>query len=392
MSESKNCKKFNLIQEAENPFALHNNKQFGSFYKECYNFPFLPGIRFFKMFAMRNKNKNLKDFHKLKINIVDTLVFNEKEMPLFLLRTNEKGFLDRIDLNRNTDVIKIFKENNNFKTEFEQKLNTDDLVKENEEKKKKKGILSKSLKKERVNKIQIKTKILGKIINWSKIGTKSAPKFQKFYDVIKTEKSRRNIFEKYPFVILKRSSSGNGRICNSSTLITEKDFFDQCFRLMNSRDDLFVIQKYVKGLHNNHSILRTCYSQTTNETKCFLISNNDPINFINKHTNSLFHHNKSKKPKKNMNSNSSSSFIINKKNCSVKKFKFGKHYDEAMIQLNNIKIFLERTFKTYFTELICEFIRAGNGKLYLFNVRTFKVESPFCENLLKLKITHRGKY
>jgi hypothetical protein len=272
------------IEEAEVPFSSEGKP-------EHYLYPFLPGVRFFKLLAIRDQKNKLKDFLKIKLNIVDTLVFNEKDMPLFCLKTCEEGFLVREDINRNEDLIKLFKQNPEFNHEDDVGAMTKDLCNETRNKKnKKRFILTDSNKEHLTNRFRKKTKMIGKLINGfvSKAKKEKEIKMLRLYDntfhIIQKEKNRRLRFEKEPFVVVKRGSNQNNRICNSSTFLTEKDFFDQCFGFMNSRDDMFVVQKYVKAGGCLHSIVRGCYSSEEGQSFCYVINNKEKMYSQNIHS------------------------------------------------------------------------------------------------------------
>jgi hypothetical protein len=83
-------------------------------------------------------------------------------------------------------------------------------------------------------------------------------------------------------------------------------------------------------------------------------------------------------------------YLLNKRRCIVQCFKFGKHFDDCMSQLQEIVNFLGRSMKANFNRLIGDFIRGKSGKLYLFNIKAYRVESPLSEMRMKVKITHRG--
>jgi hypothetical protein len=83
--------------------------------------------------------------------------------------------------------------------------------------------------------------------------------------------------------------------------------------------------------------------------------------------------------------------MMDKKKCFVQKFKFGKHFDESIHQIQNIINFLNRSFSTTFNRMVADFIRGKSGRLYLFNVKGYRVESPLSEMRMKVKITHRGR-
>jgi hypothetical protein len=251
---------------------------------EQYVYPFLPGIRFFKLLAIRNPKNKLKNYLKIKINIVDTLVFNEKEMPLFLLRTNKEGVLTRMDINRNIDLINLFKQNPEFNHSDDLGKITKDLITESRNKNtNKKFILSNTRKEHLSTRLRKKTFMIGKILRGFSVSPqKKRPEVMKQYDktfnIIRKERNRRHRFEKEPFVIVKRGSNQNNRVCNSSTILTERDFFDQCFGFLNSRDDMFVVQKYVHCNGSLHTLVRGCYSNEEGKSKCFVLSNKDKMN------------------------------------------------------------------------------------------------------------------
>lgn len=46
----------------------------------------MPFLYFYKLLALRQSNKDHK--HKLKINIPDTIIFNDKDSPLMWIFTN----------------------------------------------------------------------------------------------------------------------------------------------------------------------------------------------------------------------------------------------------------------------------------------------------------------
>lgn len=85
-------------------------------------------------------------------------------------------------------------------------------------------------------------------------------------------------------------------------------------------------------------------------------------------------------------------YILNKRKCHVQKFKFGKHYDESISQIYEIIQYLNRSFATNFNRMIGDFIRGNSGKLHLFNINAYRVESPLSELRMKVKITHRGSF
>lgn len=264
------------IDEAENPFGPDKGAQ-----QYCY--PFLPGIRFFKLMAIRNPKNKLKKFLKLKLNMVDTLVFNEKDMPLFLLKTDEQGFLVREEINRNRNLISLFKSNADFNHSEDMELKSRHLYTESRtQNTNKRFILSNSNKQHLSNRLRKKTKMIGKIMcGFSVSPQKKRPEMMRQYDrsfkIIRRERDRRHRFEKEPFVVVKRGSNQNNRVCNSSTILTERDFFDQCFGYMNSRDDMFVVQKYVRGQASLHTIVRGCFSAREGRSLCFVLSNKDKM-------------------------------------------------------------------------------------------------------------------
>ena len=269
-------KKNSLLDQAEYPLTAEG-------ITEQYIYPFFPGIRFFKLLAIRNPKDKLRDYLKLKVNIVDTLVFNEKEMPLFLLKTNAKGTLTRTDINRNIDLINLFKQNPDFNHSEDIGKITKDLYTESRTKNTNKRFILSNTKKEHLsNRLRKKTFMIGKILRgFSSSPMKKKPEIMRQYDktfkIIRKERNRRHRFEKEPFVIVKRGSNQNNRVCNSSTILTEKDFFDQCFGFLNSRDDMFVVQKYVRGHASLHTIVRGCYSMEEGKSKCFVLSNKEKM-------------------------------------------------------------------------------------------------------------------
>ena len=272
------------LREAEQPFENTTVKGLGQKCEEAYSWPFVPGIRFFKLFAIRNKSQKLKDYLKLKINIVDTLVFNEKKMPLFLLRTNSQGYLFREDINRNQDLIRLFKENTCFNKQNPENK-TDDLYKELSAKRNEnKFYMGASNKKHLKDILKSKPKLIKKLFGFQSPKKlrklKSMLRIDEGFRLIKKEKTRRLNFEKEPFVIVKRGTNKDGRICNNSTIYTEKEFYDKCFGFMNSREDLFVIQKYSRGPGATHAFVRACYSFEEGKPVVFFLSNKDKINLI----------------------------------------------------------------------------------------------------------------
>ena len=373
-------------KEVENPFSGARKTVMGEQTREHYIYPFLPGVRFFKLLALRDPKGKLKDFLKLKINIVDTLVFNEKDMPLFLLSTDKEGFLSRRDIDRNQDLIKLFKEKPCFNS-LGNEGDTADLRKECQVSQRRgQNLLSKSKKRQLISNFKAKSRMIGNLmISFGKVRkTKKHKGFEDTWKIIGREKLRRQKFEKEPFILLKRGANEQGRTCNSSTLFTEKEFFDKCFGLMNSRDEMFMVQKYVRGNGSLHSIVRACYSVEQGKSICFLMSNKDKMEVASSQSRM-----KSKKESKIVVAGKDT-YILNKKRCQLQRLKHGKHFEEAMSQTREVVKFLERSMATRFTQIICEFIRGYDQRLFLFNVKAFRVESPLTETRMKAKITHRG--
>lgn len=83
-------------------------------------------------------------------------------------------------------------------------------------------------------------------------------------------------------------------------------------------------------------------------------------------------------------------YFLNKRRCFVQKFKFGRHFDESIDQLRRLAEFLSRALGARFNRLVGDFVRGNSGRLCLFNVKGYRVESPLSELRMKVKITHRG--
>lgn len=205
-------------------------------------------------------------------------------MPLFLLKTDDDGNLIREDINRNEDLIQLFKQNKEFNHHDDVGKVTRDLQKESRSRNTNKRFILSNTKTEHVkNRFRKKTQIIGKIINGfsNRLKKKRDKNVMRLYDktfqIIQKEKNRRIRFEKEPFVVVKRGSNQNNRVCNSSTFLTEKDFFDQCFGFMNSRDDMFIVQKYVRGNGLKHTLVRGCYSIKEGQSFCYVLSNKEQM-------------------------------------------------------------------------------------------------------------------
>ena len=398
-----NSKEHNgVIKEAEDPYPEHWD----------YIWPFLPGVRALKLLAYRDPKQTVKPFLRLKLNIVDTIIFNEKDLPLFMLYTDQEGFLRRKDLDRNIDLIKILKKNTRFNAQAPGE-DTKGLIEEIRKKRKnKKFYLSETKTRQMKQLWRAKTRMIGKMVtnlkkfspNGKKIFKKGFNLHSKMCGVFKNEKRRREKFEKEPFVIVKRPLQKDNIACNGVTLLTEKQFYDACFGFLNAREDFFAVQKYVRGPSRLHSILRACFSTIKGESCCYLITNRDArqLQKVAAEENSIF---KAKYADQNSGANNSSNvnskmkkkqkaektFIINQKRCNVQKMRHGKHFEMAMVQMDSLVTFLERSLHTRFEHLICDFVKGFDDQYHLINVRAFKPLTHLEVRTMKVKITHRGK-
>ena len=62
-----------------------------------------------------------------------------------------------------------------------------------------------------------------------------------------------------------------------------------------------------------------------------------------------------------------------------------------MEHIHQIVKFLNRGMGTVFNRMVADFIRGNSGRLFLFNIKAYRVESPLSEMRMKVKITHRGE-